>query len=189
MVPAPLSQSHSRSQPPGAVGLRHPRSGALPSQGARFVRGAMVAATAAALLVASVPVQPQASRRNDGTGAARAYTVSCDVGTAEAGACVVDRTTYVGWQVFHRTCAGCHAADAVGSGFAPNLVRRIGQMDAAAFRQAMDEGYAGDAEMPPWRRDPDVRPYYVELWAYLSARASGDLPPGQPRVLELARPQ
>ena len=182
MAPAPLSQS----QLPGAAWLQHPWSSALPSRCARLSRGALAAA--AVLLIASVPGQSQTSRRIDGATGARAYAVSCEADADEAGACVVDRSTYVGWQVFHRTCAVCHAADAAGSGFAPNLVRRIRQMEATEFRRAMDEGYAGDAEMPPWQRDPDVRPFFFELWAYLSARANGDLPPGEPRVPELARP-
>ena len=71
--------------------------------------------------------------------------------------------------------------DAVGSDFAPNLLSRMGKMDSRTFLSAMETGYAGDAEMPPWGQDPDVRPYYLELWAYLSARANGDLPRGEPR--------
>ena len=35
--------------------------------------------------------------------------------------------------------------------------------------------------MAPWGRNPEVRPYYLELWAYLSARAAGELPQGEPR--------
>ena len=30
---------------------------------------------------------------------------------------------------------------------------------------------------PPRGANPAVAPYYAELWAYLSARASGELPP------------
>ena len=83
----------------------------------------------------------------------------------------MDRITYVGWQVFHRSCHVCHAANAVGSDFAPDLVRRIRQMDGREFRSAMEMGYAGEAEMAPWGRNADVRPYFRELWWYLSARA------------------
>ena len=74
----------------------------------------------------------------------------------------------------------CHAADAVGSRFAPNLLPRIRRMDGREFSEAMDAGYVGEAEMAPWGRNPEVRPYYLELWAYLSARAAGDLPQGEP---------
>ncbi len=111
------------------------------------------------------------------------YALECSADPVESGEspCTVDRYTYVGWRVFHRSCQVCHAQDAVGSDFAPNLVNRIAQMDSPDFVAAMENGYAGEAEMPPWREDPDVRPYYFELWAYLSARASGALLPGEPR--------
>ena len=114
--------------------------------------------------------------------------VTCPQDTVAADACTVDRRTYVGWQVFHRTCAVCHAADAVGSSFAPNLLPRIRRMNGREFAAAMDEGYAGEAEMAPWGRNPEVRPYYLELWAYLSARAAGDLPQGEPRPAPLSSP-
>ena len=109
------------------------------------------------------------------------FAVTCPQDAAAADACIVDRRTYVGWQVFHRTCAVCHAADAVGSSFAPNLLTRVRRMDSREFAAAMDAGYAGEAEMAPWGRNPEVRPYYLELWAYLSARAGAELPPGEPQ--------
>jgi len=111
------------------------------------------------------------------------YAVNCSVDPEETqtASCVVDRYTYVGWRVFHRSCSVCHAQDAVGSSFAPNLVNRVRQMDSDEFVDAMENGYAGEADMRPWGQDPGVRPYYLELWAYLSARANGDLLPGEPR--------
>ena len=96
------------------------------------------------------------------------YAVECSQGTAEGApaTCSVDRYTYVGWRVFHRTCHVCHAQDAVGSEFAPNLVNRIRQMDSAEFIAAMENGYVGDVvDMPSWGSDPAVRPYFLELWA------------------------
>lgn len=116
------------------------------------------------------------------------FAVTCAQGAELADYCIVDRRTYVGWQVFHRTCAVCHAADAVGSSFAPNLLPRISRMNGREFAAAMDEGYAGEAEMAPWGRNPEVRPYYLELWAYLSARAAGDLPQGEPRPAPMSSP-
>ena len=53
-------------------------------------------------------------------------------------------------------------------------------MDERAFVAALDDGYlAPEDPMPPRGANPDVARYYAELWSYLSARASGDLPPGQ----------
>ena len=132
--------------------------------------------------------ESQVSIPGDAQDATALYAVTCPQSTAGADDCTVDRRTYVGWQVFHRTCAVCHAADAVGSSFAPNLLPRIPRMSGREFAAAMDEGYAGEAEMAPWGRDPEVRPYYFELWAYLSARAAGDLPQGEPQPAPLSSP-
>jgi mono/diheme cytochrome c family protein len=93
--------------------------------------------------------------------------------------CRVDTATYVGWRVFNAQCASCHAQDALGSSFAPDLTFRMRGMDARAFIAALDKGYLGpDDPSPPRGAMPDVARYYNELWSYLSARASGALPPG-----------
>jgi cytochrome c5 len=109
------------------------------------------------------------------------YRIECGTATAlgTADVCRADVSTYVGWRVFHAQCASCHAADAQGSSFAPDLTRRMRGMDSRAFFAALDEGYLGpDDAMPPRGANPDVSRYYNELWSYLSARVSGDLPPG-----------
>ena len=105
-------------------------------------------------------------------------TVECDVAAAEAKACRVDLSTYLGWRVFNAHCASCHAADALGSRFAPDLTLRMQAMTARQFFAALDNGYLGRTDMPPRGRDPDVARYYDELWTYLRARVTGELPPG-----------
>ena len=142
----------------------------------------------AILLIWAACGESQISLPGDTPDEAALFAVTCAQGAELADACTVDRRTYVGWQVFHRTCAVCHAADAVGSSFAPNLLPRIRRMNGREFAAAMDEGYAGEAEMAPWGRNPEVRPYYLELWAYLSARAAGELPQGEPRPAPLSSP-
>lgn len=132
--------------------------------------------------------ESQVPTRSDAPDESALFAVTCPQDAMQADACTVDRRTYVGWQVFHRTCAVCHAADAVGSSFAPNLLPRIRRMDGREFSQALDFGYAGEAEMTPWGRNPEVRPYYFELWAYLSARAAGELPRGEPRPAPVSSP-
>lgn len=103
-----------------------------------------------------------------------AYRVVC-----EHGACRADLATYVGWRVFQAQCATCHAADAHGSGYAPDLTLRMSRMTQREFFAALDHGYFGPrSTTPPRGRDPNVAPYYDELWSYLRARISGDLPPG-----------
>ena len=93
--------------------------------------------------------------------------------------CRVDLATYIGWRVFQAQCATCHAADVRGSSFAPDLVLRMSGMTQRDFFAALDRGYLGSqSAMPPRGRDPNVAPYYDELWSFLRARIRGDLPAG-----------
>jgi cytochrome c5 len=104
-----------------------------------------------------------------------AYRVECAGGEA----CRVDLATYIGWRVFEAQCATCHAADVRGSSFAPDLTLRMSEMTQREFFAALDHGYFGpQSTMPPRGRDPNVAPYYDELWSFLRARIVGDLPPG-----------
>lgn len=113
-----------------------------------------------------------------------AVRVECD----ERG-CRADLATYVGWRVFEAQCATCHAADARGSSYAPDLLERIRAMDERRFFAALDRGYLGPrSTMPPRGRDPRVAPYYEELWSFLVARRSGALPAGAVDLLESAAP-
>ena len=103
------------------------------------------------------------------------YRVEC----APDEPCRVDLATYIGWRVFQAQCATCHAADVRGSSFAPDLTVRMSRMTQRGFFEALDRGYLGSqSTMPPRGRDPNVAPYYDELWSYLRARISGALPPG-----------
>ena len=100
-------------------------------------------------------------------------------GEPSATARQVDLAIYVGWRVFERHCAECHARDGVGSRFAPALAPRVANMTRQDFLSILRDGYAGVAgEMPPWGENPDVGRYADALWAYLTARATGALPPG-----------
>jgi mono/diheme cytochrome c family protein len=126
-----------------------------------------------------------AGRAQDAADAAP-YTVECGPDPDESGAtvCRVDRATYVGWRTFHGICHTCHAQDAVGSTFAPDLLVRMRQIDKAEFMKALAEGFQGQVGvMPPWSQDPNVSKYFEELWSYLKARSDGVLPPGRPKRL------
>ena len=75
-----------------------------------------------------------------------------------------------------------HAQDAVGSTFAPNLLDRIRDFDFDMFVDRTANGFTGQVGvMPPWKDNPNVSKRYKELYAYLKARSSGDLPPGRPK--------
>ena len=105
----------------------------------------------------------------------RPYRVDC----APDEPCRADLATYVGWRVFQAQCATCHATDARGSSFAPDLTLRMGRMTRRDFFQVLDRGYLGSqSAMPPRGRDPNVAPYYDELWSFLRARITGALPAG-----------
>jgi cytochrome c5 len=134
---------------------------------------------AAALVVASAVAAQEPS-------GATPYTVECGPDADEGGAtvCRVDRRTYVGWRTFHGICHTCHAQDAVGSTFAPDLLARMRQIDKAEFMTSLADGFKGQVGvMPPWSQDPNVSKYFEELWSYLKARSDGVLLPGRPKRL------
>jgi Cytochrome C oxidase, cbb3-type, subunit III len=124
----------------------------------------------------------------------------------------VDRGTHTGWRLFHSACFGCHGVDAVGTAVAPNLLQRVPTMtprdfaskvltsyrlvspaddDSAQTRDATLEevlkrdrnAARGQVLMPAWGGHADVPPHVLDLYAYLSARAAGDLGPGEPKVM------
>ena len=117
------------------------------------------------------------------------YNVQCGLDPEEGGnVCFVDRNTYVGWRTFHAVCHTCHAQDAVGSTFAPDLLARMRTIDKAEFLMSVDQGFTGQVGvMPAWGSNPNVNKYYEELWSYLRARADGALPPGRPKRLPDSR--
>jgi len=79
-------------------------------------------------------------------------------------------------------CYRCHAQDAVGSTFAPNLLDRIQGFDFDAFVDRTANGFTGQVGvMPPWKDNPNVSKRYKELFAYLKARSDGALPRGRPK--------
>ena len=124
----------------------------------------------------------------------------------------VDRSTYLGWRVFHSTCYICHGIDAIGTSVAPDLTEKVKSMtpvdfsiavlfrypiivgfddisgdDLTALRQAFIEEVKrherGDLMMPTWNHDPNVKPHVIDLYAYLRARSDGILGEGRPPQL------
>jgi mono/diheme cytochrome c family protein len=126
----------------------------------------------------------------------------------------VDRGTYAGWRLFHSGCHTCHGVGGVGTDIAPNLVERISTLTPRDFASKVltsyrlvspaDDGTAagraaaleeilkrdrrsarGQVLMPAWGADPEVTPHVLDIYAYLSARAAGDLGPGKPTPMPL----
>jgi Cytochrome C oxidase, cbb3-type, subunit III len=121
----------------------------------------------------------------------------------------VDAGTYNGWRIFHSACFGCHGTGGVGSDLAPSLVERIKTMTPRGFaakvltsyrvvpadedgnthRDALldevmkrDRRARGLVVMPAWEHDAQVPPHVLDLYAYLNARADGELGPGRPKT-------
>lgn len=91
----------------------------------------------------------------------------------------VELPVYIGRRVFQEFCARCHGADAEGSSFAPALARSVAGMTGREFEDVLSNGYRGlEGQMPAWGENSEVRRYRGALWAYLTARADGRLPPG-----------
>jgi mono/diheme cytochrome c family protein len=114
------------------------------------------------------------------------YRIEC---TSDAGVttCRADLATFLGKRTFDEYCASCHARDALGSAFAPSLAERVQSLERAEFMALLERGYGGEAAtMTRWAEVPAVRSYADALWSYLSARASGDLPPGPIELLPAA---
>jgi mono/diheme cytochrome c family protein len=118
------------------------------------------------------------------------YRVECSADAAGVTTCGADLTIFLGKRTFDEYCASCHARDALGSGFAPSLAERARSLTRAQFMNLLERGYGGEAAaMTRWAEVPAVRNYADALWAYLSARANGELPPGPIDLLPEADPQ
>ena len=119
-------------------------------------------------------------------GDAKPYTVQCTQ-DKESGnqVCKVDKKTFTGWRTYHGFCHQCHGPDAIGSTFAPNLVELMKDLDKKRYMSSMDDGYTGQiGVMPGFKENPNVSKRYEELYAYLMARADGELGPGRPQRLK-----
>jgi cytochrome c5 len=139
--------------------------------GYRSVR--RISQSIACVLVACLPLASVA----DGE---KSYDVDCDqVDEDGEKICLTDKGTYVGWRTFHATCHACHGQNAVGSSFAPSLLKPI---DKARFVDVVMNGYSGQiGVMPAWGQNPNVKDFVDELYAYQQARADGVLRPGRPK--------
>ncbi len=132
---------------------------------------------------ATVVAKADGAGQESTSGTSAPYSVECGQMNDHGDSfCYVDADTYVGWRTYHSFCLRCHAQDAVGSTFAPSLLERVEKMDRDRFVARLNDGFTGQVGvMPPWKDDPNVRNRFNELYAYLKARSSGDLPPGRPK--------
>ncbi len=116
-------------------------------------------------------------------------------------------SAYLGWRVFQDKCASCHGVAATGTASAPDLLPRVRAMGERQFVSLVLQRYdltqpatqvrsgpaAGEAQievvmqrkdapltMPAWQTEPRVNAHILDLHAYLSARAGGQLGPERP---------
>jgi len=131
----------------------------------------------------AVDTEAEGQHMKSTASASALYSIECgQVNDAGEPFCYVDRDTYIGWRTFHGFCHVCHAQDAVGSTFAPNLLDRMQDFDFDMFVDRTANGFTGQVGvMPPWKDNPNVSKRYKELFAYLKARSDGALPRGRPK--------
>jgi mono/diheme cytochrome c family protein len=112
------------------------------------------------------------------------------------------RSLYEGWRVFQDNCSRCHGWSAAGTERGPDLVARMAGMSPYRFADLVMRRYdwsaseraaresllgelmrreRGEAIMPAWQGDPVVSGHLQDLYAYLSARASGTLGSERPK--------
>jgi cytochrome c len=109
-----------------------------------------------------------------------------DGGKAPNASLNVTPAVYEGWKYFSANCERCHGQDAVGSSFAPSLIKSIREGSVLGTGPLTHDVYIGTVVagrpakgMPAWVELLD-REKMENIWAYLSARASGQLAPGRP---------
>ena len=95
----------------------------------------------------------------------------------------VDWYTYSGWRRYHGECHQCHGPNAKGSTYAPALADSLKTLTYDKFLQVTADGQERDVGgtksiMPAFGNNKNVMCYIDDLYIYLKARASEELPPG-----------
>lgn len=96
----------------------------------------------------------------------------------------VDWYTYSGWRRYHAECHVCHGPNAGGSTFAPALADSLKTMTYEKFLQVVAGGQMRDmggtpSVMPALGDNKNVMCYIDDIYVYIKARATGDMPPGR----------
>ena len=91
------------------------------------------------------------------------------------------KAEYDGWRRYMTTCARCHGDDAVGGVMAPDLRKSVAMdtMNQTSFQSTVSEGRPAKG-MPSFTSTLS-KEHIDAIYAYLRARAAGQLPAGRPR--------
>ncbi|UFS66126.1 MULTISPECIES: c-type cytochrome, methanol metabolism-related [Paracoccus] len=106
---------------------------------------------------------------------------------AEDGA--VDWATFSGYRRYSAECHVCHGPDGEGSTYAPALRKSVLTMGYYDFLEIAASGKqevntAANLVMPAFGTNKNVWCYIDDIYAYLLARGTGDLPRGRPAKRE-----
>lgn len=97
----------------------------------------------------------------------------------------IDWPTFSGYRRYHAECHVCHGPDGEGSTYAPALKTSALRMDYYDFIGVVASGRTkvGAAEnqvMPAFGVNPNVMCYLDDIYTYLRARGTEEIPRGRP---------
>ena len=99
---------------------------------------------------------------------------------------VVDWYTFSGFRRYHAECHVCHGPDGLGSTFAPALVESMKEMSYDDYAEVVvngreNVGTTAQSKMPAFGENLNVMCFLDDIYAYLKARADGELGRGRPK--------
>lgn len=93
----------------------------------------------------------------------------------------VDWYTFSGFRRYHSECHVCHGPDGQGSSYAPALATSVKRIDYYTFVDIVVNGkHEGNLVMPSFGTNKNVMCYLDDIYIYLRAVGSGEIPRGRP---------
>jgi methanol metabolism-related c-type cytochrome len=94
---------------------------------------------------------------------------------------VVDFATFNGFRRYHAECHVCHGPDGEGSTYAPALKNSVLRIDYYEFQEVVASGRHGtNSVMPAFGTNKNVWCYVDDIYVYLLAHGTGEIPRGRP---------
>jgi methanol metabolism-related c-type cytochrome len=93
----------------------------------------------------------------------------------------VDWYTFSGYRRYHAECHVCHGPDGQGSSYAPKIANSAVTMDYYDFVDVVVNGrQVGNSVMPAFGTNQNVMCYLDDIYIYLKAVGTGEIPRGRP---------